>query len=169
VTTPKGLDNVNKKHSSQTWSRCLLALALAASTLSAGGCATAQSRPRHNALTDIYISFRLDPRLTSGLYLGEHWVSPSSYGPIAQPGDTYRVDARALGLNARGEPVWISPEWRAEDSEMVTISPSQGDEVTITIRRAGKSSVQVTAGDVSKTLSIEAVYQNNAIQVVISQ
>ena len=52
---------------------------------------------------------------------------------------------------------------------MVTVSPRQGNEVQITVQRAGQSSLQVTSQRLSKELSIMAWYQGNAIQVEITQ
>ncbi len=122
------------------------------------------------AFGDIQISFKLDPRLLGPTYGGERWVSPSTYGPIAQAGDTYTVEARATRVDAQGQPVQIIPKWIPADPDMVTVSPAQGSQVTITVKRAGESSLQVTTSNgMSKTLSITAAYKDNVMQVEISQ
>lgn len=118
------------------------------------------------ALADIKFYFKLDPRLTQGLYMGERWVSAATYsGTVGQ--DT--VEARAQGVDAKGRPVNISPEWSAADPEMVTLSPSQGNQVKITVTRDGESRVRVASQEVSKELVLKAAYRNNSLQLEIAQ
>ncbi len=52
---------------------------------------------------------------------------------------------------------------------MVTVSPTQGDLVTITMNRAGESTLAVTAQGISKLLTIRAVHQGEALMVEIAQ
>lgn len=124
-------------------------------------------------VTDIDVSFRLDRRLTAGLYMGDRWVaSPPTYSGVRE--GVLTVDARAEGRDARGRRVAIAPEWRAENPAMVTISPARGKEATITVHRAGQSSVRVTVRgeseerSVSGELSIKAWYRGTALEVEIS-
>jgi FKBP-type peptidyl-prolyl cis-trans isomerase FklB len=118
------------------------------------------------ALSDIQISFKLDPRLTRGDQMGDRWVSPKVYmGTAAQ--DT--VEAGALGIDAKGKPVRISPEWIPSDPEMVTVSPKRGDAVNITVKHAGEASLEVVYQGYSKRLPIKALDRNNALQVEIAQ
>jgi FKBP-type peptidyl-prolyl cis-trans isomerase FklB len=136
----------------------IVVLALAAQTLLA--------QERAPALADIKVSFKLDPRLTQGLYMGERWVSPATYtGTTGQ--DT--VEARILGMNAQGKPVSVSPRWIPSDPEMVTVSPGQGGQVTITVKRAGESRLQVTSAGVSKELLVKATQRDKIMQVEIAQ
>ena len=121
------------------------------------------------ATTNFQVSFKLDPRLLGPTYGGERWVSPSTYGPIAETGKTYSVTARAYRIDAKGNALQMTADWTPADSNMVTVSPSQGHEVNITIQRAGETSVQVISGELLTMLSIKAVYKNNIIQVEISQ
>jgi len=146
-------------------------LALALSLLSVGGCARAvENRDSTTALTGIRVSFKLDPRLTQGMYMGEQWVSPPAYGPLVSSGNTYTVEAKAFRLDAQGQAVPISPEWIPADPDMVTVSPGQGHAVTITVQRAGESRLKVAFQGVSKELTIKAAaYQGDAMQVEISQ
>lgn len=115
----------------------------------------------------IQISYKLDPRLTSGLYMGERWVSPPTYTCV-QAGKSCTVEARAQGLDAKGKPFAISPEWIPEDPDMVTVSPRQGYAVKITVQRAGQTSLKVSSEGVSKELAIKAAYKGDTIQVEIS-
>lgn len=117
------------------------------------------------SLSSLVVSFKLDPRLSGSTYGGEHWVSPPTYtGATGQ--DT--VEARVDGTDAKGKSVNISAEWIPEDSEMVTVSPSRGKQVKITMHRAGESKLKVTSNGVSKELLIKAQLLNNAMQVAIT-
>ena len=118
------------------------------------------------ALTDIQVSFKLDPRLSGPTYGGERWISPPTYTGAA---DQDTVEVRAQGLDAKGNLIRISPEWTPADPEMVTVSPSQGDAVTITVKRAGESKLKVSSQGVSKELQINAKPAGNALQVEIVQ
>jgi hypothetical protein len=161
---------MKKKRTLVTRTSVVVTLALAAAVLSFAGWAQAHRDSTQAAAdTGIQIAFKLDPRLTSGLYMGERWVLPPIYGPIAQPGSTFIVEARAYQIDSKGEPWQISPEWIPADPDMVAVSPGRGHEVTLTVQRAGETSLRVTSGRMSKTLSIKATYQNGAIRVEISQ
>ncbi|RPJ81264.1 MAG: hypothetical protein EHM13_10705 [Acidobacteria bacterium] len=114
----------------------------------------------------IVVSFKLDPRLRSGNYGGDLWVTPSTYTPGLGSGS---VDAKATVLDARRQPVNIVARWTPSDPSMVTVTATQGNEVRIEVHHAGESVVQVTAEAVTKTLVIKAVQQNGLLQVAISQ
>lgn len=118
-------------------------------------------------LTGIEVSFKLDPRLTKSLYMGDRWVSPPIYTRI-QEGKSITVEIRAVGLDARGKPHNIKPEWIASDPEMLSITPREGNEVNILVQRDGESTLRVTSDRVSKTLGIKAVYKDNTIYVEIA-
>jgi FKBP-type peptidyl-prolyl cis-trans isomerase FklB len=88
------------------------------------------------------------------------WVTGSNYtGATAQ--DT--VEVRAEAVDAAGKPTKISPEWSASDSEMVTVSPSQGDNVKITVHKAGESKLKITYQGLSKELVVRAKYAGKFI------
>jgi len=119
-------------------------------------------------LTDIRFSFKLDPRLLGGTYAAERWISPPTYdGSAAQ--DT--VEARAIGVGAKREPVRIIPRWIPSDPEMVTVTPEQGAVVKIKVTKAGESKLEVASGGISKELLIKSEYlpTTNAIQIHITQ
>jgi hypothetical protein len=126
--------------------------------------------PPAGALAGIEVAFKLDPRLMGGgMYArrrGE-WIVPRTYQGLA---GQETVEARAHGLDAGGgQMAAIEPSWIPEDPDMVTVSPSQGHQVSITVRGAGQSSLKVAYGDLSRTLSIKAEYRGDVIQAVISQ
>jgi hypothetical protein len=124
-------------------------------------------------LSDLSVSFRLDRRLTSGLYMGDRWVSPATYSGIQE--DAFTVDVRAEARERSGQPGNINPVWTATDPKMVTLSPGRGKEATITVHRAGESRVRVTVPaepedlSVSVELAIRASYQGTALQVEITR
>jgi hypothetical protein len=120
------------------------------------------------ALTGITISFKLDPRLTRGLYMGDRWVSPPTYTRVGE-GKELTVDASVRGLDAKGRPENIRPTWAPSDPDMVAVTPGQDNQVSITVKRAGESSLMVTYGKALKKLDIKAVRQNGGLRVDISQ
>ena len=118
------------------------------------------------ARSEIRFLFKLDPRLSGPTYGGERWISPLTYmGATAQ--DT--VEARAQAVDAKGRPANITPEWIPSDPEMVTVSPSQGHRVTITVKRAGESKLKVVSQELSKELVVKAKYMGEIIFVEIAQ
>jgi FKBP-type peptidyl-prolyl cis-trans isomerase FklB len=136
-------------------------LALAASSLLFGAPVIAESSqatapPASTASVDrIELSFKRDPRMIDPFRGIGPWVTGSNYtGATAQ--DT--VEVKAESVNAAGKPAKINPEWSASDAEMVTVSPSQGDDVKITVHRAGESKLKVTYQGLSKELVVRAQY-----------
>jgi len=120
-------------------------------------------------LTNIQVFFKLDPRLTQGLYMGERWVSPPTYEIVVAEGAPYTVEARVEILDNNGQSLLVDAEWIVEDPEMVTVTPGQDNAVMINIQRDGETTLQVATQDATKTLSIKAVYQDKALHVQVSQ
>ena len=125
-----------------------------------------QAVPAAASLNDIKVSFKMDPRITRGLYMGDRWVSQAAY---VGDGRSVSLEARVQGVDAKGTAKQIAPKWIPEDPKMVTASPGQGNEVTITVHRAGESSLKLISEDVSKELIIKATSQGTVIKVEISQ
>lgn len=148
----------------------LTALAALLAVFPAGaGKASQEAAGPAAALTGIKVSFKLDPRLTRGMYMGDRWVSPPVYTSTVHEGKELTVEARAEGLDAGGRQVKISPTWTPADPDMVTVTLGQGNDVKITVQRAGQSSLEVASPGYSKKLAIKAIYKNNTVQVEISQ
>jgi hypothetical protein len=121
------------------------------------------------APTGIKVSFLLDPRLTQGSYMGERWVSPPTYTTV-QEGKTCTVEAHVPVIVSKGKrKKKITPRWIPSDPGMVTVSPSVGNRVKITVRRDGESKLKVAVPGAFTELSVKAAYQDNAIRVDISQ
>jgi FKBP-type peptidyl-prolyl cis-trans isomerase len=132
---------------------------------------TATASPTNDAggPSAIRVSFKLDSRLTRGMYLGDRWVSPPKFMSAAQVGKTVAIEARAERVDARGRIKPVAPIWVPADPEMVTVTPGAGNAATITVQRPGESTLRVTSHGVSSELTINAAYQNELLQVNISQ
>ncbi len=109
-----------------------------------------------SAITDIQFTYKRDPRMVDSTRGIGPWVAGPNYGG-ATGQDT--VEVRAEGADAAGKPAKISPQWIPSDPEMVTVSPSQGDDVRITVHKAGESKLKITYQGLSKELVVRAKYQ----------
>ena len=114
------------------------------------------------------VTFRLDPAVTRGLYLGDRWVSPSTFH-FAQPGTRYVVQAKLQSIDAQDDRVDLSGDWSTDDPEMIAIERHPHGEVTIVIRRAGEGRMFVSAGGVTKQLRVHARQTEDAMDVLIAQ
>ena len=111
------------------------------------------------------LSFKLDPRMISGVYGGgDRWVSPSSYTKMGE-GSTCTVEVRTQ--NAAGDPVVAT--WTTADPEMVQIQPNQGTQVKLVVQRAGDTHVHVVSDAGSNDLTIKASYVATVLKAEISQ
>ena len=119
-------------------------------------------------IADIKFSFKLDPRLTQSMYMGDRWVSPPTYTSVRE-GKELTIEARAQCLDSKGMPVEIKLKWIPADPDMVTVAPGEGKAVKITVKRAGQSRLEVASQGLSKQLTIKATYQGAAFKVEISQ
>jgi FKBP-type peptidyl-prolyl cis-trans isomerase FklB len=131
------------------------------------GLAQETARPAPNsAVTDLRLSYKRDPRVVDPYHGIGPWASgPDFGGATAQ--DT--VEVRAEGVDAAGKPTKISPEWVPSDPEMVAVSPNQGDDVKITVHKAGESKLKITYQGFSKELVVKAKYVGKFILVEISR
>lgn len=129
-----------------------------------------QMAPRSvsTAPTGIEISFKLDTRLTRGMYMGDRWVSPPTFSQVGT-GNAVTVVARTQGMDATGRKVNVIPEWIPDDPGMVTVNSGPGNEVRITVRREGQSRLKVVAPGVSEQLDVKAAVMGDSLQVEISR
>lgn len=120
------------------------------------------------SITDIKISYRLDPRLARGMYMGDRWGSPVIFSTAGSRKEL-SIEAQAEGLNAKQKTFHIIPKWSPSDTEMVTVSSVKGKDhqVKILVRRTGKCILKVSALGLTKTLIIKAVFKHNAMHVDI--
>jgi FKBP-type peptidyl-prolyl cis-trans isomerase len=118
-------------------------------------------------VTDIRVSFKLDPRLMGGTYAQPGWVAPMVYEGIQ--GQNVVV-ARADGFDEKGQLIeGIEPQWIPEDPQMVSVSAGEGGSVKITINGPTESGLKLVYGEFSKTLSVTATTNNDILQIKISQ
>jgi hypothetical protein len=105
-------------------------------------------------ISDIDVSYRLDPWLISGNYGGGFWASPAVLGPV-HVSRGFSLEVRAEGLSG-GHAVAVSPTWITADPSIATVSPSQGGQVTLTVHRIGRTFVYAIAEGVRTTLLVSA-------------
>lgn len=135
----------------------LLALAALILVLLAGGTQAQKAHsPEAADLKDIKVVFKMDPRVTQGMYMGERWISPPKYTRVQDGQKPLIIEAKAMGLDAQGKQAPIKPTWTTANPEMVQVSPGQGHQVEITVRREGQSNIKVDFQGISKTLSVKA-------------
>lgn len=118
---------------------------------------------------DFQVSFKLDPRLTQGMYMGERWVSPLTYTRVQEGKKPLIVEAKAEGLDAEGNPVQVNPTWKPGNPDLFQVSPAQGGIVKLTILKEGQSNLTVTFGGISKKFTVQAGRQFGAMRVDISR
>lgn len=127
-----------------------------------------KSRPTVAAsLKEIQFSFKLDPRLTRGLYMGDRWVSPPTYTRVGE-GKQCLVEVRAYGLTTRQQPVEINAQWRTADADAVTVAPGPQHVATLTIKRPCQTIVSVTCNGLCRKLAIKAVPHADTLLVEIT-
>lgn len=124
--------------------------------------------PQHQDLRGIDVSYKLDPRLTRGLYMGDRWVSPPVFR-LNPPGNRASVEVRVEGVDASGQRRAIRPRWSTPDAPSVTVMPAEGSEVRIVVEGAGERRLRVSADGVSKDLFVRAAEKGDAISVEILQ
>jgi hypothetical protein len=116
----------------------------------------------------INVSFKLDPRLTSGLFMGERWVSPPTYMRM-QDANRLVVEARTQSVDREGRPVKVAAVWTSDDPRIAAVSPRRADEVEIQVYRPGTTYLTVASGATTKKMKLEAVAQAGHLRVAISQ
>lgn len=116
----------------------------------------------------IEVAFKLDPRTTQGLYLGERWVSPPRYNR-AGDAKSVTVEARASGRDAKGVPKATLPTWVPANPDLVTVTPARGTAVTIIVHGVGETALKVTADGVSRDLAVKSQEVGGVLQVEITQ
>lgn len=124
--------------------------------------------PPAAALPSIKVVYKLDPRVTRGMYMGDRWVSPATYTAV-QAGNEATVEAMARLADRKGALADISPKWTASNPDMVAVSPGQGHQVKMTVRLLGESLVNVEYGGLTKTLVVKAAKRDGAMHVDVIQ
>jgi FKBP-type peptidyl-prolyl cis-trans isomerase FklB len=124
------------------------------------------SQATASGVTDIQLSYKRDSRQVDPFRgIGPWATGPNYIGATAQ--DTVETVARAV--DAKGQPMRVSLEWIPSDPEMVTVAPSQGDHVKITVHKVGESQLKISAQGFSKELLVKATSAGKFIVFQISQ
>jgi hypothetical protein len=80
------------------------------------------------------------------------------------------VHAQAMVVDSNLASMTISPDWTPSDPDMITVSPNPGDHVTILVKRAGESTLDVSWQGMAKRLVVRATSaRGKVVQVEISQ
>lgn len=124
--------------------------------------------PQTPGVAKIFLSFKLDPRMTSGVHIGERWVSPPTYSGTGDARSVGMV-ARARAVEGDGTPSPAVPTWTASEPDMVDVSPDEGEQVRITVWRPGDSTLTVSSGAASRTLVVKAAERGGALRVAVVQ
>lgn len=118
----------------------------------------------------IEISFRLDPRITRGLYMGERWVSPPTFTYANPPPDeSLTVIARARGVLGPGKHIDIEPQWISGDGELLRVVPERGREVTLVAVGEGSSNLTVRYGKLARELTVRVVRDADVVRMEVIQ
>jgi FKBP-type peptidyl-prolyl cis-trans isomerase len=111
-----------------------------------------------SSITSIELTYKRDPRQVDPFRgLGPWAAGPGYGGATAQD----HVEVRAEGVDAAGRKTKINPHWTASDPAMVAVTPSQGNDVTIKVLRAGESTLKISDQGFSMELVVKAQYVGN--------
>ena len=123
--------------------------------------------PAVASISDIGISFKMNPSIAQGTYTGDRWIAPPYYN--VEDGKEITIEAIVQAPDAQGKLIAVSADWRSSDPDMIKISPGSNRRVELTVTRAGNTELNVSFGSISKKLSVKAWHKNEAIHVEISQ
>ena len=114
------------------------------------------------------ISFRLDPGLTRGMYMGERWVSPPKFS-AAGKGQELTIAARSALMGAGGRLAAIRAEWSAGDAGRIFLSSLHEEEVAIRVLCDTDSTVSAAYHGRITVLRVRSRCRDGAITVEISR
>ncbi|MBI5231664.1 MAG: hypothetical protein HY876_05820 [Coriobacteriales bacterium] len=115
------------------------------------------------------ISFKLDPRLTKSLYMGERWVSGPKFTPPSRQGEVL-VEARAEATAKAGNPPDIEATWESADADVLDVSPPKGRQIKLRIKAPGSTTLTVRGGGVEKAIGVRCTETaRGTLKVVITQ
>jgi hypothetical protein len=119
------------------------------------------------AASGLVVAFMLDPRISSSVYMGERWVTPETFTLVHQ-GEVATVHARAHVVHPTGT-ADVTAAWTTADHEMLTVPLDAVHQAEITVHRPGQTTLTVTGGDHSTTLTVVAAQDGGSWRVDISQ
>lgn len=110
----------------------------------------------------VQILFKLDPRLTRSLYMGDRWVSPDVFTQVGE-GSVVIVEAKVVRDDGWGRSTTLNANCSASNSSMATVSTLKGNIARITVSKEGTTSLSLGG----KTFRMEAKMANGSLQVNI--
>jgi hypothetical protein len=131
-------------------------------------CVAGEANDLNSDLRRLAVTFRLDPRLTRSLYMGDRWVSPATYTRVGETTGV-EIEVRVDGLLPGGGTIAVSPEWTISEPSMLTVTPGRAGEAKITVLRGGQCSVKLSAHGLTRELSVTATAQATSLRVDITQ
>lgn len=138
--------------------RLLLLLALILALLSLVGGALASRQEANGDVVALSILYKLDPRLSGGVHMGERWVSPRLYDIVS--GDhTYTIEVMVEAVDSNGARTVVDADWSSSDTDVATVTPRKGDGVAIHVRGQGAARLEVSAGGLYQVIYLNAAYQ----------
>lgn len=149
----------------------IILLVLIVLLVAAGGSALASRQTAADDFIAIQVSYKLDPRITGGVHVGERWVSPPMYDIISSRA-TYTIEARVEGVSATGERSTIPAVWLAANRGVARITPTHDNIVAIQIYAQGDTHLEVSAAGFTQTLELAAAYhapQCTNLRVMLAQ
>jgi hypothetical protein len=123
--------------------------------------------PSPAAANGLTVFFMVDPRITTGAYMGERWVAPATFVLVVQGAEAV-VAARAHMVDGTGSRD-VTATWTAADPGMLAVSPVKGHEVAIAVRRPGRSALTVASAEGSRELTVVAVRDAASWRIDVSQ
>jgi hypothetical protein len=118
---------------------------------------------------DLRVYFKLDPRLTQSLQMGERFVSPDTFYTTVQRGTELTVEVEGRTLNVVGDKNDVPLSLIASDPASAKVAHGQGNRLKVKLRGCGTHGLQAVGHGQSKQLTVATICENGTIRAVISQ
>jgi hypothetical protein len=148
-----------------TATKFTFSIALAASISALLPSAAQGARPE-----DFRLYFKLDPRLTQGLQMGERLVSPDTFYTTLQAGTELTIEAEGRDLDIVGDKKDVPVTVVAADPANVEVSRGAGNRVKVKLRGCGKThGLRANGHGSSKQITVTTICEGETIRAVITQ
>jgi hypothetical protein len=144
--------------------------ALAATILVAAGARCGPAADAAPLAKDLTLAIRFDPGPTYG---GVRWMPLPFKTGLLSP-DAAAVEARLVAFDPEGRqmPVVAPPRWKPSDPGMLEVTTAlagKPDQVRIRVKRAGESTLEISALGASRVFRVKAVERaQGTLQVEVS-
>jgi hypothetical protein len=141
-------------------------IALAGSILALWPGVAAQAASPDN----LRLYFKLDPRLTQGLQMGERLVSPDTFYTTLQAGTELTIEAEGRGLDIVGDKRDVPLTVVAADPASAEVTRGVGNRLKVKLRGCGKThGLQTNGHGSSKQITVKTICEGGTIRAVITQ